>query len=414
MQVISGPLSGTGTESESKLRARPGTRTWDKPDGDPDPDTDGLVRYTLEGEYGNMDPQTTGFILLMLGAICGGSFALPSKFVKKEVPWETTWGPFFLFVTILLPTTVFPFIADGLFATCSKVGLSVIIWPVAFGFLWGLGSMTLGLSFAFIGLSLAYAINYGAQIATGGIAPIVIHHPDQIATPHGYTILAGVAVCLVGVVVCGYAAILKSKSQTVEGEEEAMPTGDKLIKGLLVALLSGVLCACYGIAASYGKEITKVSTAEPFNNPDWRAAFVVAALILWGGSVSACGYCVYKFQSNKTWSSLTGPGIGQVLIIALVMAVLHDGAILLFGVGASKLGALGFAVGYAAFMSFAIIVGNINGFLTKEWKGASGKSVGVIAAGILVLVIGVCVLAKGNYMHGQHAAEQKAKETATE
>jgi malonate-semialdehyde dehydrogenase (acetylating)/methylmalonate-semialdehyde dehydrogenase len=39
------------------------------------------------------------------------------------------------------------------------------------------------------------------------------------------------------------------------------------------------------------------------------------------------------------------------------MACLHDGAILFFGVGASKLGALGVAIGYAAFMSFAIIVG---------------------------------------------------------
>jgi L-rhamnose-H+ transport protein len=355
-----------------------------------------------------MDAQTFGFTLLLLGAVCGGSFGLPSKFVNKETPWETLWGPFFLFVTVLLPLVTFPLIAKGLFATCAQAGWGVIIMPVVFGFLWGLGSMFLGMSFAFIGLSLAYAINYGAQIAAGGMGPFIIHHPEQLTTPHGYTIMVGVAICIVGVVVCGRAGILKSRAQADDGEGETMPTGSRLVKGLLVAFLSGILCACYSIAFSYGGEVLDISTKD-FGNPDWRAAFAVSALILWGGAVSACGVCVFKLTKNKTWGSLKAPGIGKVLLIALIMALLHDGAILLFGVGASKLGPLGVAVGYAAFMSFAIIVGNINGFLTKEWKGAGRQSVAWIAAGILVLVIGVSVLAKGNFMQGEYVAQQVEK-----
>ncbi len=356
-----------------------------------------------------MDAQTFGFILLILGAVCGGSFGLPSKFVKKETPWETLWGPFFLFVTVLLPVVTFPLIAKGLFATCAKAGFDVIVMPIAFGFLWGLGSMFLGMSFAFIGLSLAYAINYGAQIATGAMGPLIIHDPDQLATPHGYTIMAGVAVLIVGVIICGRAAILKSQAQADgEGSGESMPTGSRLMKGLLVAFLSGILCACYAIAFSYGGKVKEISMGE-FGNPEWRAAFAVSALILWGGAVSACGYCAFKLSKNKTWHTLTAPGIGRVLFIALIMSLLHDGAILLFGVGASKLGPLGVAVGYAAFMSFAIIVGNINGFLTGEWKGAGKRSLVWIAAGIAVLVIGVSVLAKGNFMQGQHA-EQHAEQ----
>jgi L-rhamnose-H+ transport protein len=348
-----------------------------------------------------MSGTIVGFTLLLLGAVCGGSFGLPSKFVKKGTLWETLWGPFFFFVTILIPITIFPFIANGLFATCSDAGYAGVIMPVAFGFLWGLGSMTLGISFGLIGLSLAYALNYGAQIATGGMGPFIIHHSDQLATAHGFTIMGGVAVCIIGVIVCGRAATLKSKSQAGEGQEQTVLTGDKLMKGLIVAVLSGVLCACYGIAVSFGNEVTKISV-EGFGNPKWKAAFAVAALILWGGSVSACGYCIYKFCKNKTWGTLAAPGIGKVLIIAFIMACLHDGAILLFGVGASKLGTLGVAVGYAAFMSFAIIVGNINGLLTKEWKGASKQSMQWIAAGILVLIIGVSILAKANLMQGEY------------
>ncbi len=115
------------------------------------------------------------------------------------------------------------------------------------------------------------------------------------------------------------------------------------MKGLLVAILSGVLCACYAIAVSYGGTVTEIATTQ-HGNPGWRAAFVVTALILWGGSLSACGYCVYKLCRNKTWGSLARPGIGKVLLIALAMALLHDAAILLFAVGASKLGPLGVAV----------------------------------------------------------------------
>lgn len=354
-----------------------------------------------------MGDTVVGFALLLLGAVCGGSFGLPSKFVKKDTPWETLWGPFFFFVTILIPTTVFPFIAKGLFATCAGAGVAGVMMPVLFGFLWGLGSMTLGISFGLIGLSLAYALNYGAQIATGGMGPFIIHHSDQLATAHGYAIMAGVAVCIVGVIVCGKAATLKNRSQAGEGGDRTVLTGGKLIKGLIVAVLSGVLCACYGIAVSFGGAVSDISVNQ-YGNPGWRAAFVVAALILWGGSVSACGYCVYKFCANKSWGSLTRPGTGSVLAIAFIMAVLHDAAILLFGVGASRLGPLGIAVGYAAFMSFAIIVGNVNGFLTKEWKGAGRQSVYWIIAGIVVLIVGVSILAKGNTMQGKYEQNSPA------
>lgn len=306
-------------------------------------------------------------------------------------------GTLFFFASALIPTLVFPLIAKGLFATIAEVGVGVVILPVAFGFLWGLGSMTLGMSFSFIGLSLAYAINYGAQIATGGFGGFVIHNVDQIAQPHGIAITSGIIVCIVGVVICGRAAVLKSLSV---GAGESMPQGGLLVKGLIVAFLSGILCACYGLGFGFGNEIIRVSMNSQ-GNAGWQAAFVVSALILWGGSLTACGYCVFKLFKNKSWGAFKAPGIRKVLLIALIMATLHDGAILLFGVGASYLGPLGAAVGYAVFMSFAIMVGNINGFLTGEWQGASRRSVAWIVAGIVVLMLGVSLLAKGNYMHGE-------------
>ena len=343
-----------------------------------------------------------GFTFVILGAICGGSFGLPSKFAGKDTPWENLWGPFFFFVTILIPLSLGPVAVKGFFQIVSTAGLSGIAWILVFGLLWGFGSMTLGLSFAFVGLSLAYAINYGAQIAFGLLMPMAIHNPDTILTKQGYVILAGAAVCLVGVVICGRAGILKTislkKDEAAPAETQNDMKKPKILIGQMIAFVSGVLCACYGVAFSFRETVMEVAQSEQFGNSAFSSTFVVTALILWGGAFSACGYCVYKLTANRTWKNFKAPSTRKVLLLALVMACLHDGAIVFYGLGATNLGKLGDSVGYASFMSFAIIVGNINGFLTGEWKGASKQSINWILAGIAVLVVGVCILAKANTM----------------
>lgn len=352
-----------------------------------------------------MDDKVIGFLFIILGAICGGSFGLPSKFVKKDTPWETLWGPFFFFATILIPMALGPAIVNKFFQTCSAAEWAMLAGPVIFGFLWGLGSMTLGLSFAFIGLSLAYAINYAAQIMFGSMGPILIHSPDQVMTKHGGIIMLGVAICLGGVVVVGRAGVLKTRSMENAEGGSGKDGQSFIMKGMGLAFLSGILCACYAVAFSFGDKVTDLAKTEFGTEDPFQLTFIVTALILWGGAMSSCFYCAYKLSVNKTWGTLTGPGIGRVLGIAIIMAALHDGAILLWGLGVGRLGALGIPVGYPIFMSLAIIVGNINGFLTKEWKGASRKSVQWIVGGILVLVLGVFVLAKGLDMKGAHDKE---------
>jgi L-rhamnose-H+ transport protein len=209
------------------------------------------------------------------------------------------------------------------------------------------------------------------------------------------------------VAVCGRAALLREASQKKEDEPESgEQQKPQMTKGILVAFISGVLCACYAMAASFGGPVQTASETQ-FGNEPWRAAFAVTAVILWGGALSACGACVFKMAKNKTWGSLAKPGIGRVLVVAFIMALLHDGAILFFIIGASNLGKLGVAVGYAVFMSFAIIVGNVNGFLTGEWKGASKASISWLAAGILVLVLGVSTLKYGDFV--QIKADEAAK-----
>lgn len=339
-----------------------------------------------------------GFLFLFLGAACGGSFGLPSKFVRKDTPWEVLWGPFFFFVTILLPVVVGPVLVEDFFGVYGAVGAEALLPVLIFGFLWGLGSMTLGLSFAFIGLSLAYALNYGAQIITGSLLPMAIFNPKDIPTSHGAVILAGVAFCVIGVIVAAKAAMLKESSvkKAEAPADAASARKPRLLIGLIVAIASGVLCACYGVALAFAGPVAEA--AKGAGNTGVAVAWAQTCLILWGGVLSACGYCAYKLTKNGTWGHLLKPGMGLTLSLALAMALLHDAAIFFLGLGFPRLGELGVPVGYPAFMSFAIIIGNLHGFRTGEWKGASRPSVQWIVAAIVVLILGVVVLAQGNAM----------------
>jgi L-rhamnose-H+ transport protein len=260
--------------------------------------------------------------------------------------------------------------------------------------------MTLGMSFAFIGLSLAYSLNYGAQIIFGAVAPMVLHHPDRILTAQGMVVLSGVAVCVAGVVLSGLAGILKDRTLKTAAPGE-VPAAEakkpRMLIGLVLAVASGVLCACYGLAASCTGPLAEVAR-QHLADDSLRVSVVTTAVILWGGAVSSCLYCAVLLTRNGTWKQFAAPGAGRAVGIALLMAFLHNGAIYLFNLGFPMLGDLGVSVGYAAFMSFAIIVGNVHGFRTGEWRGAGLLSIGGIVAGILTLILGVCMLAVGNTM----------------
>ena len=328
-----------------------------------------------------------GFVLVILGGLCGGSFGLPAKFAPKETAWETLWGPFLLFVTILVPVIGGPLLAKGCWEIYQTIGIAGLLIPIFCGFLWGLGSILFGLCFVFIGLSLVYAFNCGGQIICGTLGPLLIHQPGQLITLPGLVIVLGVIVCITGVAISAKAGILRAKSQN-QGQEDsvAAPNLRRTLLGMFLAVLSGLLAGCIAIGFSFSGHLLALAAGEPYNNETWRATIPVTMLVLMSGCVPCCLYCAYKLTVNKTWGSFATPSGRKVILIALLMAVIHDSAVVLYGMGSSYLGTLGVSLGYAVFMSFGIIFGNINGFLTGEWKGASRQSIQWMICAILVLI----------------------------
>jgi hypothetical protein len=118
-----------------------------------------------------------------------------------------------------------------------------------------------------------------------------------------------------------------------------------------------------------------------------------------GGSISSLGFCLIRLFQNNSWKNFRNEGSGLNLFLALLMALGHFGCLFFYGLGGWKLGALGTSVGFAIFQSGSVLIGNALGFMTGEWKGASGESKKWLAAGLSVLIVGIIIVSFGNTMN---------------
>ena len=77
--------------------------------------------------------------------------------------------------------------------------------------------------------------------------------------------------------------------------------------------------------------------------------------------------------------------------------------------GESKLG--NGASSWILHMAFIILVANMWGIVLKEWKGVSKKAYTTLVVGIVVVILSVVIVGRGNYIHDQEtkAATEKVK-----
>ncbi len=339
-----------------------------------------------------------GFGFVILAALANGAFALPQKFVKNFA-WENTWGSFWFFAMLIIPTAMTPLLCRDVFATWSAAGLRIVVVTFSFGLLWGLGAITFGIGISTVGLSLGFTIIMGLIAGVGSIVPFVMLHSERVNTPAGYVIILGILTCIAGVAVSGYAGVLKERNLAAKGETQdgALPRERSIVKGMLVCALAGLLSACMNLGYSFAGTITRLAQTE-FGNPVWSAGLAAWLLMCWGAFATSGFYSVRLLFKNSTWNNFGTPGATRNLLLTGTMGILHFGGMLFYGIGAHHLGELGTSVGYAALISFSILIANALGFITGEWRGVSRKSVNWMIAGLAVLVLGVCILGKGNSM----------------
>ena len=198
---------------------------------------------------------------------------------------------------------------------------------------------------------------------------------------------AKLCITLAGIAVIGYAGSLRARNMTEE-EKKAAVKDFALTKGLLVALLAGVMSACFNLGLESGAPI--LEKAKQSGASELFALNPVILLVTIGGFITNASYCLFQNVRNNTgkdyFSVSGGTLLNNVLFCALAGVLWYSQ---FFGLGMGKSyfaeSPVMLAFSWSILMSLNVIFSNVWGIILKEWKGVSRQT-------IVVLVCGMCLL----------------------
>lgn len=333
-------------------------------------------------------------VLLGLLIIAIGSFGQSSSYVpiKKIKSWE--WENFWL-VQGIFAWLVFPLLGallavpegGSLFSLLSSGGA---LKAIVYGVLWGVGGLTFGLSMRYLGVALGQSISLGTCAAFGTLFPALMAGTD-LFHGEGLVLLLGVCITLAGIAVIGYSGSLRSQSMSEE-EKKAAVKDFALTKGLLVALLAGVMSACFALGLDAGTP-NKEAALSAGVNPLY-AGLPVILLVTFGGFLTNAAYCFWQNIKNGTtkdyFKVFPSLFINNVLFCMLAGVLWYSQ---FFGLEMGKSfftdNAVLMAFAWSILMSLNVVFSNLWGIILREWAGADRKTLVTLGIGLLILIFSI-------------------------
>jgi L-rhamnose-H+ transport protein len=267
-----------------------------------------------------------------------------------------------------------------------------------------------------MGVALGYCAAFGTLLPPI-FKPLIpsIPVPETIAqiaaTTAGKVTLAGVAACLLGIGIAALAGLTKEREMP-EAEKKKAIAEFNFTKGFAIATFSGIMSACFAFALTAGKPIG-VSSAAAGTSEVWTG-LPKLCVVLAGGFTTNFVWCVFLNIKNRTGyqylasqirpehaagaSDLSTPLLSNYLFSALAGTCWYF-QFFFYTMGETQMGKFGFA-SWTLHMASIIIFSTMWGWVFHEWKGASKKSHGLIAAGIATLILSTVIIGWGTYLKG--------------
>jgi L-rhamnose-H+ transport protein len=304
---------------------------------------------------------------------------------------------------LVIPLVLAPICLPHWQQAIGQAGPPVVWRGLIFGFSWGLGAITFGYGISMVGLSLGYAIIMGINTAVGSLLPLLAASQGLLTEPAGKVILGGIAGCILGVVIAGWAGRLRERTSAPSGDASPKRVG----AGLLMCVISGVLSACANLGFTFTSQVG--ANAQKLGASPVISGLGSWMLVFWGGFAATLLWFGGLQLHRGTWRNNFGVGALHDFGLAIWMGVLWFLAMIPYGMGAYYLGKLGTSVGWAVSIAASLIVANTLGFFTGEWKAASSRSRNVLFAALAVLIASMVLLAKGNSMATESEARNGVK-----
>lgn len=322
--------------------------------------------------------ETLGLLLAILGGFTTGTFAIFLKYMSP-LKWENFWG-LYVFVSLILAPVIFAsFVIPDFFRILSIIPFNLMLVPMIFGAIWGIGNILFGLSLVRIGLALTYTIVLGLVILIGTVLPIFINN-TQVSQHSVVFLVLGLPITLLGVILSGYAGIVRDGLEKLDAS---------LKLGILIAILSGITSSMLNIGFVSAREITKIIQAEGISATN--ASSLIWVIVLFSGFLVNIGYVIYLLIRKKTMILYRKITLKIILAVFIAGVFWYSGTAL-FGFAANMLGSLGPSVGWAIFISLSVVVSNMWSIKFGEWKKSS-KALNIQIKSLVLIVLGVISIA---------------------
>lgn len=330
-----------------------------------------------------------GMAIIFISGSLNGSFAFPMKH-SRQWKWENTWLIFttlsLLFLPWLLAWVFVPHLA-GLYAT---LPLRVLIIPVLFGCLWGMAQASFGVGIQMVGMALAFAVVSGLSCVSGSLAPLLAVSSSELFKPRGLLLLAGIPILMISLVLYAIAGKRREKEQA-EGSSAAIPA--RFMLGLGICIVTGILGSAWNLGFAFSGAI--LQGAADSGASAVASTYAVWALVLTAGYIPNLVYCLVRLGQNHTFGLFVCHGSAREAGLGTAMALLWLSGIVGYGIGASMAGRYGTSVGFTLFIAAQILVSNLLGVLTGEWKSTSISTRRYLLAAVLGTLVTVSVLNLG-------------------
>lgn len=322
-----------------------------------------------------------GLLIIAIGALSQSSCYVPINKIKSW-SWESYWIVQGFFAWLVLPLLgAMLAVPEGhtlceLFAQNPDATLKTMLC----GVLWGIGGLTFGLSMRYLGVALGQSIALGTCAGLGTIlAPLFTGKASTITG----SVIIGVVVTLVGIAIIGIAGGMKAKALPEEAKKAAVKDFN-FPKGIAVALLCGLMSACFNIGLYMGDPIKFTGVNPMFES------LPATLLVTVGGFVTNAVYCFYQNNRNRTWGDYKNGSVWfNNLVFCLIAGALWYSQFFGLALGKGYLtdSPVLFTFAFCILMALNVTFSNVWGIILKEWQGCSRSTIAVLVLGLIILIV---------------------------
>ena len=332
-----------------------------------------------------------GMAIIFVSGIFNGSFALPMKYTRNW-KWENTWFVFSVVGIFLLPWVMAFGFVPHLTEVYAGVPTRVVALAVTFGLFWGISQVTYGLSLKTVGLAVAVSVVSGLACLSGALVPLLVLSPADLFRARGIFLLCSLPILFAGLVMYSLASRNREKEQQSENPAQVAPGGGFKV-GLALCIFTGVVGSCFNLGYAFSGDIIRKSIdsgASPLT-----AGYGVWSLVFGAGSIPNLCYCLYRLFRNRTFAAFRQKGWPKETLLGVMMAVIWLSGLLLYGAGVTLVGRFGSSAGFTLFLTVSVLSSTVLGVFAGEWKSTSQRTRGWLALGVSAMVLAVVVLNLG-------------------